>query len=319
MLSKKDTLSSRVVDLPQLSETISLTTANDKMIPSHQSDIENCLDYDKKSITKERTFIVQESPSGSFIDEVSFERTHYTMDKNIPADNDWIVCETWGGLNKNVKSIENDEMPKSKRLKSTYLDNCPEWDFIKDSKIGRIPILRNGNISTPVNMGAYNLNMRNTCFDSIFHVVVSGILDSRLYREKITSTNYPIIQLCYNVIDAKKLTAKHYKLRAEILKEIAMFEIKSYTRKIKSVDVKCNAAHLAQIILRSEPSYSYKVECSCEYTNSNTYALLDVNIDIICGGFHQIQAAIDDNLRVSRSCFRCKPVENHRLRFPLDH
>lgn len=44
-----------------------------------------------------------------------------------------------------------------------YLDNCPEWDFIKDFKIGRISILRNGNISIAVNMGAYNLNMRNTC------------------------------------------------------------------------------------------------------------------------------------------------------------
>lgn len=118
-------------------------------------------------------------------------------------------------------------------------------------------------------MGAYNLNMRNTCaFDAIFHVMVNGILGSRLYREKTTSTNCSIIQLCYNVICAKKLTVKHYKLRTEILKEVAIFEIKSYTRKIKSLDVKCNVAHLTQIILRSEPSYSYKVECSCGYTNN---------------------------------------------------
>lgn len=308
---RKDTLNSRVVDLPQLSETIPSTIASDKMIPTHQSDIENVLDYDKKSMTKGTTFIVQESPSGSLIDEISFERTQYAMDKNIPADNDWIVCETWGGFNKNVKSIENDEPPQPKRLKSTYLDNCPEWDFIKDSKIGRIPIFRNGSISTSVNMGAYKLNMRRTCaFDSIYHVVFSGIVGNRLYREILTSTNCPTIQLCNNVIGAKKLTVKHYKLRAEILKEIAIFEIKSYTRKIKSLDVNCNAAHLAQIILRSGPSYSYKVECSCGYTNSNTYALLDVNIDILCGGFHQMQAAIDDNILVSRSCFKCKkPVE----------
>lgn len=66
--ARKDTLSSRVVDLPQLSETIPSTTASDKMIPSHQSDIENSLDYDKKSMTKETTFIVQESPSGSLIE-----------------------------------------------------------------------------------------------------------------------------------------------------------------------------------------------------------------------------------------------------------
>lgn len=99
-----------------------------------------------------------------------------------------------------------------------------------------------------------------------------------------------VLQLCYNcVIDAKKLTAKHYKLRAEILKEVAMFEIQNYTRKIKSLDVKCNVAHLAQIILRSEPSYSYKIKCSCGYTNSNTYALLDVNTDIVCSGLHQMQ------------------------------
>lgn len=97
---------------------------------------------------------------------------------------------------------------------------------------------------------AYNLNLRNTCaFDSIFHVVISGILSSRLYREKITSTKCPMIQLCYNVIGTKKLTAKHYKLRTESLKKIAMFEIQNYTRKIKSHDVKFNAAHLAQIIL----------------------------------------------------------------------
>lgn len=90
--TRKDTLTNCVVNLPQLSETIPSTTASDKMISSYQSDIENCLDYDPKTI--ETTFIFQESPSKSFIDKISFEKTPYTMDKNIPAANDWIVCET---------------------------------------------------------------------------------------------------------------------------------------------------------------------------------------------------------------------------------
>lgn len=124
------------------------------------------------------------------------------------------------------------------------------------------------------------------------------------------------------MIGDKKISTKHYKLRADIILDITI-QIKHYTRKIKSLDAKCNAAHLAQSILRSEPSYSYNIECCCGYTNGNTYGLLDVNIDIILrGGFQLMQEAINDNLMLSRSCHECKQryanAEEHGAHLIID-
>lgn len=87
----------------------------------------------------------------------------------------------------------------------------------------------------------------------------------------------------------------------------SVLQKKKYARKIKSLDAKCNIAHLAQVILRSETSFSYNIECCCGYTNGNIYGLLDVNIDIILrGGFQLMQKAINDNVKVGRSCCKCK-------------
>lgn len=280
--------------------------------PNHKKKQE--VDSDEQSVQSKPKMVESDTDSccenrnKTFLKKMSTSDSETADKGNIPVQNEYVVCEAWGGLNKISKNDEIVDQTTSKRKKPTYLDNCPEWDFIKDSKIGRIPIFTNGNIASTVRLGDYNLNVRDTCaFDSIIQVIISGILGNRLYREQTIDSNCPIMQLCHNVIDEKKITAKHYKLRANILKDIPMFQIKQYTRKIRSLNAKCNAAHLAQIMLRSDPSYSYNVDCSCGYVNGNQYGLLDVNIDMVLrAGFQLMQEAINDNIPADRCCRQCK-------------
>lgn len=279
---------------------------------SDQSDDDNGLEKSREA--KDPTFVTQDSSrDSSLVSTIYPIRNECVGDENIPAQNECNVRETWGGLEKNVRTTDNDEVPNPKRAKPSYLDKCPEWDYIKDSRVGRVPILKNGNTSGPVNMGDYQMNIRNTCaFDSMLQVVLSGVLGNRMYREKTNSSESPLLKLAHNIIDDKKLTAKHLKLRAEVLRDTAIFQIHKYTRKIKSLDAKCNAAHLSQILLRTEPSSSYSINCCCGYTNSKTSALLNININIIMrGGFQYMQHAIDEELKINRTCYNCRePVDN---------
>jgi len=89
---------------------------------------------------------------------------------------------------------QSDDLRKRKHAKPTCLDDCPEWDYIKDSKIGQIPIILNENISGPVRINDYNLNIMQTCaFDSIFQVVVSELLANKIYYKNLQSSDCLII------------------------------------------------------------------------------------------------------------------------------
>lgn len=102
---------------------------------------------------------------------------------------------------------------------------------------------------------------------------------------------------------------EHYVQRAKILTDIPIFEgaVTTYMRNIQRLDVECNAAHLAQYLLDTEPSYWSKVVCSCGFTNRQKYTFVSVNVDIIiCRGLHLMQEAIEDCMPVERSCYKCK-------------
>lgn len=78
------------------------------------------------------------SDSSEVVNDVTYEQNLFTTDENIPTDNEWNVQEEWRDLNKNIKrDNQSDDQPKRKRAKPTCLDDCPEWDYIKDLKIQR--------------------------------------------------------------------------------------------------------------------------------------------------------------------------------------
>lgn len=65
------------------------------------------------------------------------------MDEKNDSSNIWNICENWHGLTNNIAE-ECREMPQSastKRTKSSYLNKCSEWDFIKNNKSFIYPLL----------------------------------------------------------------------------------------------------------------------------------------------------------------------------------
>jgi len=54
------------------------------------------------------------------------------------------VRENWRGLIR--ESPETQCSKKKKRRKPSYLDKCPEWDYIKLARDQNIPLIRNGSI-----------------------------------------------------------------------------------------------------------------------------------------------------------------------------
>lgn len=51
------------------------------------------------------------------------------------------------GLHRNIKrKSQSNDLTKQKRAKPTCLDDCSEWDYIKDSKTSQISVFLNGNI-----------------------------------------------------------------------------------------------------------------------------------------------------------------------------
>ena len=234
-------------------------------------------------------------------------------DNNIPADNEWTVQENWGGLCKNKRDDDQNEITtKRKRIKPSYLDDVPEWDYIREAKIGRLPVLRNGSGPKAIQIDGFKWNFIQTCaFDSIFQLAMSGLSTNRVYRDNMCSSTSPIIRLAQDVMEKKKVVPRHYLERAKAL--VALKEslykksIKTFTRTIKRLDAKCNAAHLAQYMFGDDPSYSFKVTCSCGYTNAKKEPFVSVNVDtLLNNGFSAIQSAINDCIRIQWSCFQCK-------------
>lgn len=245
-----------------------------------------------------------DSLTNSFMDNIDIQSST-ANDCDI-----WNTCENWRGkAEKESRSIaELKESPIKKRAKPSYLDACPEWEYIKDAKVSKLPVFKNGLFCKPVIMGKFGLNLKNTCaFDSLFQVIMNAIASNQVYYEILEKSNNQTIRLTLKILTGKKkLTMVDYRERADILSKMRLFKMESFTRTIKRMDTECNVAHLAQYILEDIPSHKTKVLCQCGYNFDTQSISLSINIDLIlCNGFGFVQQAIDDRHKTKRTCRKC--------------
>lgn len=241
-------------------------------------------------------------------ENVSFDKdlTKETVNKCNDAipNQTWNICENWHVLIGSSTVTVNDcseEKPRSNskpRTNPSYLDNCAEWDYIKNSKLHNLPLFVNSNKCKPIKQGHSLLNIQKTCaFDSIMQVVMSAIAANETYRNETKSFSDPIFRLANSILTDGKLTVKHYDKRACILQDIPIFSdaIATYTRGIRRLNANCNAAHLAEYIFKSAPSCIFQKSCTCQHTHTRQTITCCVNINILWQeGLHHIQRAIND-------------------------
>lgn len=94
---------------------------------------------------------------------------------------------------------------------------------------------------------------------------MSAIASNQVYCEIIDKSANKTVRLAMKILtDKLKLMADDYRKRAQILSDIGLFKVESFTKTIKRLDTYCNVVHLAQYFLSDLPSYKTKV--SCRYT-----------------------------------------------------
>jgi len=168
----------------------------------------------------------------------------------------WNISENWHGL---VNSTTNEqEVPIKKRAKPSYLDKCPEWDYLKNIKSSNLPLISNGSKCKPIKRGQSMMTVQETCaFDSLLQLVASGIATHAAYRNAVESSSDSIIRLAISLLEDGRILSKHYNERASILQNLPLFRdsVKSYTRNIKRLNANCNVAHLADNLFLNEPNY----------------------------------------------------------------
>lgn len=181
-------------------------------------------------------------------------------------ENNWSTVENWHGLtgSKETSDICSQELPVSapkKRKQPSYLDKCAEWDYIKNMKSHNLPLMINGNKCKAVNMKrGLILNVQETCaFDSILQIVASAIATHTAYGDAVRSSSDSIFHLAANILEYGKLLSTHYTERATILQDVPILKdkITIYTRNIMRLNANCNVAHLAEYVLKNEPSYNF--------------------------------------------------------------
>lgn len=186
-------------------------------------------------------------------------------DKDIQSStfndcNIWNTCEDWRG--KAEKRIDvPKESPIKKRIKPSYLDTCPEWEYIKDTKISKLSAFKNGLFCEPINMKQFKLNIKNTCaFDSLFQVIMSAMASNRIYYEILEKSNNRTIRLTLKILTSKqKLTINNYRERAAILSEIGLFKMESITRTIKRMDTESSIYFARCTKLQNKSSLSMRI------------------------------------------------------------
>lgn len=232
----------------------------------------------------------------------------------------WNSREEWGGKAEKEPHAraESEETPVKKRRKPSYLDTCPEWDCIKNTKVAKLPSFKNGLFCQPVIMGNLRLNLKRTCaFDTLFHLVVSAMASNHVYSKALEGSTNRTIQLARKIlVEKQKISASDYRERADILLQTGLFSMESFTRKIKQMDTECNVAHLAQYIFSDIPSYKTKIVCQCGYNVKNQNIIFGINIDVIlCQGLVSMQKAIDDGHETQRMCRKCKQLINDDIEY----
>lgn len=132
------------------------------------------------------------------LSEINLNKSNISDEKNDV----WNICENWHGLTGSSNTAEKCvcSQPTPKRTKTSYLDKCPEWDFIKNSKSFNLPLIINGSKCNPVKQGQLKINVHETCaFDSILQLVLSAIVAHPEYRNTIDSSSSDIFQLAKSI------------------------------------------------------------------------------------------------------------------------
>jgi len=200
-------------------------------------------------------------------------------------------------------------LPKSvKRFKPSYLDKCPEWDYLKNTKSFNLPLLINGSKCKPIKQGRFVMTVQETCaFDSILQLVTNGIAAHATYRNAIQSSE-GIFKLARSILENGKILSIHYDERASILQDLPLFShaINNYTHGIKRLNANCNAAHLTEYLFKNEPSCVFTRSCSCGDMHLRTTITCNVNVDILLQeGLTHMQRAIDDIKNIQSKCHTC--------------
>lgn len=85
------------------------------------------------------------------------------------------------------------------------MDKCPEWEFIKDTKVSQQLALQDGLFCDPVIFGKFWLNVRNTCaFNSLFQVIMNAIISNISQNNIIDKSENKTVQLAVNVLTDKQ-------------------------------------------------------------------------------------------------------------------
>lgn len=74
----------------------------------------------------------------------------------------WNTCKNWSEKAESKCIAELNKSPVKKRAKPSYLyitDKCPEWEFIKDTKVSKQPAFKNGLFCNPVILRKLRLNV----------------------------------------------------------------------------------------------------------------------------------------------------------------
>jgi len=113
------------------------------------------------------------------------------------------MCEDWRGkaAKEDIKIAELRQSPVKKRAKPSYLDKCPEWQHIKNTKVSKLLAFKNGLFYPPVKMEKYRLNLLKTCaFDSSFQVIMNAMASNSVYYEILEKSTNQIILLALKIL-----------------------------------------------------------------------------------------------------------------------
>jgi len=226
------------------------------------------------------------------------------------------VCKNWRGL---IRESLETQCSSKKLCKASYLDKCPEWDYIKTARDQNIPLIRNGSILRSVTIDEKLISIHQTCaFDAILHLVASGIATIKQYEESIKSSTNRTINLAFSILHTGKIIQYHYIERAQILVNLSLFSdsLTAYTRAISKLDTNCNVVHLTTYLFTDIPSCQKTIKCSCTSSRTRQTVELNLNVDILlCKGLQHMQEAIDDTLIVTSKCRKCSATINENVEY----
>jgi len=151
--------------------------------------------------------------------------------------------------------------------------------------------------------------IRETCaFDSILQVVMYAFALYCAYKTAMMTADNSILTLAQDIIQSGKLCAKHYILRGQILCATPIFQTMTYTRQISTLNVNCNATHLAEYLFQTTPSSTRTKICKeCNKSIIRKLPLVSINVNVILqNDLCCIQQSIEKAVFTHGTCHTCK-------------